>query len=99
MSARSKQSEKYVERKLVEAVEAAGGTSVKMALTGARGFPDRVNVYPGGRVQFVECKTTGQPLDPLQIWWQKLLTRLGAEWHKLDHTDDIPNIVNKRDVS
>ena len=91
---RIKQSEKYIEKHLARAVESAGGRSVKMALTGSRGFPDRLNLLPRARTVFVEVKGTGKPLDALQRVWRDRIRALGHEWYLLDHTDDIPGILS-----
>jgi predicted Zn-ribbon and HTH transcriptional regulator len=87
-----KQSEKHVEAMLKAATERCGGTAVKMALTGARGFPDRLLLLPG-RVVFVEVKGTGGKPDPMQEVWKRKIEALGLEWYLLDHTDDINAIL------
>jgi hypothetical protein len=87
-----KQSEKHVEAMLKAATEQCGGTAVKMALTGARGFPDRLLLLPG-RVVFVEVKGTGGKPDPMQEVWKRKIEALGLEWYLLDHTDDINAIL------
>lgn len=93
-SDRKKQSEKLVERKFASAVEQAGGMAIKMALTGAAGFPDRLVLMPGGKAAFVECKTTGEKLRELQKWWRRKLMALGFFYGVLDHTEDIPSTIN-----
>jgi hypothetical protein len=93
LGGRTKQSEKKVEKALRTAVQKAGGIPVKMALMGTRGFPDQLIMMPGGRIAFVECKTTGEKLKPRQIVWRDWLLDMGFKWHLLDHTDDIPDII------
>jgi hypothetical protein len=87
-----KQSEKHVEATLKAATEQCGGTAVKMALTGARGFPDRLLLLPG-RVVFVEVKGTGGKPDPMQEVWKRKIEALGLDWYLLDHTDGIDAIL------
>jgi hypothetical protein len=63
-----------------------------MALTGARGFPDRLLLLPG-RVVFVEVKGTGGKPDPMQEVWKRKIEALGLDWYLLDHTDGIDAIL------
>ena len=93
LGGRTKQSEKKVEKALRTAVQKAGGIPVKMALTGTRGFPDQLIMMPGGCLALVECKTTGESLTGLQVAWRNWILDLGFEWHLLDHTNDIPDII------
>lgn len=52
-------SEKAIEQYLVKKVREAGGRAYKFVSPGNRGVPDRVVIFPGGRVVFAEikCKT------------------------------------------
>jgi len=56
--------ERDIERHLVRVVEAAGGRCWKW--TGQRGVPDRIVMLPGGLTLFVEVKTKGGKISPLQ---------------------------------
>jgi hypothetical protein len=59
-------SEKYLERKLVEAVKAVGGMCVKIHNPYYRGLPDRLVILPDGGIVWVELKTLGKKLTKLQ---------------------------------
>ena len=66
-------SEKLIERKLVDGVKARGGLCVKFYSAYQRGVPDRIILMPGGRIYFVELKSTGKKPTKLQeIFLQKL---------------------------
>lgn len=77
------QLEKDIEAKLRKLVESRGGLCLKWVCPGWVGVPDRIVLLPGGRVIFVETKRPkGGRLSPMQVWWQKKLTRLGF-WHEI----------------
>lgn len=69
--------EKYIERYLRKEIEKLGGLCLKFVSPGNAGVPDRLVILPGGRVWFVEVKTDGGRVRPLQRWWQKKLRAVG----------------------
>lgn len=76
--------EKEIERKLKLLVEGRlGGVCLKWVCPGWRGVPDRILLFPGGRVYFVELKRPeGSKVEPLQTWWKRRLEHLGfTVWH------------------
>lgn len=70
-------SEKLIERKLVGAVKARGGICVKFYSAYQRGVPDRIILMPGGRIYFVELKSTGKKPTKLQQLFISKLELLG----------------------
>jgi len=83
------ESEKLVERRLVEEVEERGGWAVKMLPFQFAGLPDRLCLMPGGRVFFVELKSTGKSPSPKQEQVHAKLRRLGFAVYVIDHTRHI----------
>ena len=76
--------EKEIERKLKILVEGKlGGLCLKWVCPGWSGVPDRILLFPGGRVYFVELKRPkGGKVEPLQTWWKRRLEGLGfTVWH------------------
>ena len=71
--------EKEIERKLRILVEKnLGGLCLKWVCPGWSGVPDRILLFPGGKVYFVELKRPKKgKVDPLQIWWKRRLEGLG----------------------
>ena len=87
--------EKTVESKFTSAVKAKGGLAVKFTSPGFNGMPDRLVMFPGGRIAFVEVKAPGETPRPLQLSRLKLLRRLGFKAFVLDNTSDIPKIIEE----
>lgn len=55
-----------------------GGRSYKFVSPGNAGVPDRIVVWPGGMVDFVELKTSTGHLGPVQNQQIRRLKALGA---------------------
>jgi len=58
--------ESEVERHFCWAVERAGGKAYKFTSPGRKGVADRIACMPDGTTWFVELKTKGGRLSPLQ---------------------------------
>ena len=70
--------EKHIEAYLVKRVKALGGVAYKWR--GHGGAADRIVVLPGGMVWFVEVKTIGGRLSPLQKLFAADMARLGQKY-------------------
>jgi hypothetical protein len=76
--------EKEIERKLKILVEGRlGGLCLKWVCPGWSGVPDRILLFPGGKVYFAELKRPkGSKVSELQAWWKRKLENLGfTVWH------------------
>lgn len=73
--------EKSIENVLRKAVEAEGGLCLKWVCPGHRGVPDRMILFPGGIIAFVELKRPGAKVKAggLQEWWKQKLESLGFQ--------------------
>lgn len=71
--------EKTVEAALRKAVEDEGGLCLKWVCPGHTGVPDRIILFPGGVIAFVELKRPGAKVKAggLQEWWREKLAGLG----------------------
>ena len=87
--------EKTVEAKLVRAVKAVGGICPKLVCPGTDGMPDRMILFPGGKIGFVEVKAPGEKPRPLQVARHEMLRRLGFKVYVLDDPDEIERTVNE----
>ena len=76
--------ESSIEKKLKTEVEKHGGKAYKFVSPGTSGVPDRIVLFPGGRLFFVELKAPGKNLEPLQAKRKKELEQLGFKVFKID---------------
>ena len=72
--------EKNIEAHLVKSVRRIGGIAYKFVSPAYRGVADRVVCLPGGVVWFVELKTEGGRLSPLQKVFADDMARLGQKY-------------------
>ena len=95
--------EKEIERKLKAIVEGElKGKCLKWVCPGWRGVPDRILLFPGGRVYFVELKRPkGGKVDPLQTWWKRQLEGLGFTVWRICNTEQLKylEIVLKDEIA
>ena len=70
-------SEKYLERALCDMVKKAGGLCIKLLCHQFLGLPDRLCLFPGGRLCFAEIKTTGKKPTKAQLHVHNILRNLG----------------------
>lgn len=76
--------EKDVEMKLKRNVEAKGGLCLKFVSPGWEGAPDRICLWPGGKVSFYELKRPGAKPRPLQLRRLEQLRKLGFKAEAID---------------
>lgn len=87
-------SEKVVERKLVELVKINGGMCIKLLCDQLIGLPDRMCLFPGHKIVFVELKTTGQKPKRIQLYMHNKLRALGFRVEVIDTIEGVNNFVN-----
>ena len=87
--------EKEIEKKLTQAVKCMGGICPKFISPGYDGVPDRIILFPGGRIAFVEVKAPGKTLRPLQVRRKRQLESLGFKVYVLDDPGQIEEILQE----
>ena len=87
--------ESYVERELTTEVKKRGGLAVKFVSPGFDGVPDRLVLFPGGKVAFVELKAPGKKMRPLQVRRAGQLRMLGFRVYCVDRTDMIGGVLDE----
>ena len=87
--------EKYVEQTLVKAVRNTGGLALKFISPCLDGVPDRILLFPGGKIGFVETKADGMKPRPLQVRRKRQLEELGFSVYCIDRTEQIGGIINE----
>lgn len=86
-------SEKAVERKLVELVKAKKGMCIKLICEQLIGLPDRMCLFPGHRIVFVELKTTGIKPRKIQLFMHNRLRALGFRVEVIDSIDGVKDFI------
>lgn len=87
-------SEKVVEHKLVELVKINGGMCIKLLCDQLIGLPDRMCLFPGHKIVFVELKTTGRKPKRIQLFMHNKLRALGFRVEVIDTIEGVNNFVN-----
>ena len=84
-----------VENKLRLEAKKRGGLAVKFVSPGLDGVPDRLVLFPGGRLAFVEVKAPGKKMRPLQEKRAEQLRELGFLVYCLDRKEMIGGILDE----
>lgn len=87
--------EKTIEQKFVMEVKRVGGLALKFTSPGFDGVPDRIVLFPGGKMAFVEVKAPGEKPRPLQLARHRLLRRLGFKVYVLDDESQIGGMIDE----
>ena len=87
--------EKSIENILRKAVEDEGGVCLKWTCPGHKGVPDRMILFPGGIIAFVELKRSGAKVKAggLQEWWRQRLVELGFPCYEISTVKQIQQLV------
>lgn len=88
------ESEKTIEKILNLSVKKLGGWSIKLLPFNIAGLPDRICLFPRGRLFFAEIKTTKKEPTPIQKIIHKKLRSLGFEVHIIDKSEQIKEILS-----
>ena len=88
------ESEKKLERKLNQDIKNLGGLSIKLLSSQVTGLPDRLCLLPGGRLFFVEVKTTGKKPNKIQDFVHRQFRALGFVVAVIDTTEKLNNLLN-----
>ena len=87
-----------IERRLSTGVRALGGTTYKFVSPGNSGVPDRIVIFPGGLVEFVEVKAEGGRLRYAQMMQLTKLKDLGCRISVLCGMQDVCDYLSKREA-
>ncbi len=87
--------EKQIEQTLVRKVKAMGGIAPKFVSPGFDGMPDRLVLFPGGRIAFVEVKAPGKKPRAIQTARHEMLQRMGFLVYVLDDPHQIGGMLDE----
>jgi hypothetical protein len=88
--------EKEIEIYLRDQVKKAKGKAYKFESPGNDGVPDRIVIFPGNRIYFVELKALGKKPRPLQVKQMNTLTGFGCIVQVIDSKSGVDEFI--RDV-
>lgn len=87
-------SEKTIERHLVEEVARLGGFALKLTAQYHTGIPDRLVLLPGGQAIFVELKSTGCTPTKLQQAEMARLRKIGFACYVVDSPGGVDALID-----
>ena len=87
------ESEKVVERKLVELTNLNGGMCIKLLSFHLLGLPDRLCIFPKRKMVFIETKTTRQKPRKIQLFMHDKIRKLGFRVEVVDTTEKVAEII------
>ena len=85
--------EKQVEAHLVKSVCRIGGVAYKFTSPAHRGVADRVVCLPDGQTWFVELKTEGGRLSPLQKVFAAEMARMNQKYVCLWNKEQVDEFI------
>lgn len=85
--------EREVELYLRNLVKRSGGKAYKFESPGNDGVPDRLVVFPGNRIYFIELKRPGGKPRPLQVKKINELKSFGCKVGVIDSKEKVDSFV------
>lgn len=80
--------EKDIEDWLSKQVEKIGGLAFKFISPGNPGVPDRIYIFPGGGIWFVELKQQFGRIANIQKWQRERLILMGCHYRLVRGMED-----------
>ncbi len=90
-----KQSEKVTERYLFDETKRIGGLPLKLIPQFFSGIPDRLCLFPGGRLFFIETKSEKDKPRKLQLLVHKQLRDLGFKVLVIDTKEKVKELIDE----
>ncbi|MDO4301930.1 MAG: VRR-NUC domain-containing protein [Clostridia bacterium] len=87
--------EKYIEKRLTTEVKKRGGMCPKFVSPGLAGVPDRLVLFKGGLLAFVELKAPNQKPRPIQVRRMEQLRQLGFKVYVIDNVEMIGGVLDE----
>ena len=91
----SERSEKTIERYLRCKVDELGGVCLKFSSMTETGYPDRIVLFPGGLMAFVELKSTGKKPTKLQEIRHGQLREMGFPVYVVDDKEGVDTTLEE----
>lgn len=95
MESKNTTCENSIEKRLVTEVERVGGWCLKLPAIHNAGLPDRLCLFPGGEVVFVELKAFGKKPRKIQLFMHRKIRALGFRAEVVDTPEQIKKIIKE----
>ena len=76
-----------------------GGLCLKFVSPAWEGAPDRIILFPGGKIFFVEVKRPGEMPRPLQLKRHEELRKLGFSVYVIDGKEQVRDLIRQQNGS
>lgn len=90
--------EKQIETYLRSKIKQKGGLALKFISPGTSGVMDRIVLLPKGIIIFIETKSAGKALRPLQVAMKRKFESLGFRCEKIDSKEQVNNLIKEYDL-
>ena len=87
--------EKDIEAWMTDQVKKLGGMSLKFVSPGNPGVPDRIYIFPEGKVYFVELKKELGRLSGIQKWQRERFLKMGCRFYVVKGMESAKNFVKE----
>lgn len=87
--------EQVIETRLKQEVKKAGGLALKFISPGTGGLPDRIVLLLNKKIIFVELKSPGEKLRPLQQKRKQQLESLGFQVYIIDSYQAVSDFMQE----
>jgi hypothetical protein len=87
--------EANIEKRLKMKVKQEGGLALKLVSPGFAGVPDRLVLFNGSKIAFVELKAPAKKLRALQRKRKKQLEALGFKVFKMDSYEAVDRMLEE----
>ena len=67
---------------------------IKLLCNHILGLPDRMCLFPGSKIAFVELKTTGEKPKKIQLYMHDKLRKLGFRVFVIDNVQEVKNFID-----
>lgn len=84
-----------IEKRLKMKVKEKDGLALKLVSPGFAGVPDRLVLFPGAKIAFVELKAPKKKLRALQRKRKSQIERLGFRVYAIDGYEDIDALIEE----
>lgn len=84
-----------IEKRLTMRVKENGGLALKLVSPGFAGVPDRLVLFNGSKIAFVELKAPAKKLRALQQKRKKQLEALGFKVFKIDSFEAVDRMLEE----